>query len=411
MNKYLGGKDVVLLSSTNYETHAKTMLNAQILAKELAEKGVNVLFVESLGLKTLPLMGKGDIQKVFKRSVDSIKTLFHGVANPEKGVYILSIARLPFEKIPFVKWINKKIISYTVQKYSEEHLRKDPILLLFLPTTHYLIDTLNPSLSVYYCVDDYSEVPFVDSSYILKEEQKTAKKVDLVITVSRNRMKYFKEIGIQAVHYLNNVARFRLFNKALKESFNPPANMKKILAQKKPIVGFVGNLASYKEDLELLTELVSSSPEYSFMFIGPIGSGEMVTDLEKLKKQKNAYFLGPIDYEELYKYLKYTDVAIIARRINKANEGGFPLKYFEYLSAGLPVVVTDISSLHEFSKISDLGGIAKNSAEFKERIRYWVELKRSSPVEYKKALKFRLEIAKQNSWENRMKELGQILKI
>src|SRR5690606_39252395 len=102
-------------------------------------------------------------------------------------------------------------------KHASEHLKERPVLLLFLPTANYLIDVVNPSLSVYYSVDDYSEVPFVDSNYILNEELKTVERTDIVIVVSRNRADYFRQKGVRNVYYLNNVARFALFNKALTE--------------------------------------------------------------------------------------------------------------------------------------------------------------------------------------------------
>ena len=151
------------------------------------------------------------------------------------------------------------------------------------------------------------------------------------------------------------------------------------------------------------------SPEMNYIIIGSVGSGELITNIENLKQLKNVYFLGPKEYSDLCRYFKYCDVAIITRRINKANEGGFPLKYFEYLSAGLPVITTDISSLSEFSEEIALGSVANTSEQFLEKIKYWLDIKKNDPSLWNNLLLKRLMIAKENSWNNRMDFLNQTL--
>ena len=96
-------------------------------------------------------------------------------------------------------------------------------------------------------------------------------------------------------------------------------------------------------------------PDINFVLIGLIGAGKTFTPINKLKSLKNIFFLGSKDYDVLYKYFHFGDVAFIARKLNKSDEG--PMKYFEFLAAGFPVVVTDIKNIYKILKDSRLGGI------------------------------------------------------
>lgn len=406
----LKNNDVVLISSCNYTLHTKNVLNAQIITDELANSGVKVLFVESLGLKTVPTIGKTDVYKVFKRLFDFILLFFRGISQPRENVYVLSLVRLPFENIRLIKKLNENIITFFVKKYSNKYLKPKPILWIFLPTGQFLIDKVNHSASIYHCVDDYSEVPNVDKEYVLGQQNIILQKANLVITVSPvMRDEFAKVVDSGKVHYLNNVAKFSFFNSALKDNLEAPEDFKPVLEKGLPVVGFMGNLASYKENLELLAEVAKENSDISFVFIGPIGSGEVGTDVSKLKALDNVYLLGPRDYDLLPAYFKYWDVAVIARRRNKANEGGFPLKYFEYLSSGLPVVVTGIKSLAEFSSNPALGSVADTPVEFTNALKYWINMKRSDSVMWNELLSKRLKIASENSWEKRILDFDRIV--
>ncbi|MBI2356906.1 glycosyltransferase [Candidatus Dojkabacteria bacterium] len=403
-------RDVVLISSCNYTMHTENVLNAQIITDEIAKSGAKVLFVESLGLKTNPVLGSTGAYKVGKRLLDFANLIFKGLSKPKKNIFVLSLVRLPFENISIIKRINQKLITYFVSKYARKYLREKPILWIFLPTGHFLIDTLDHSVSIYHNVDDYSEVPNVDKKYVLSEQDKILEKADIVFAVSPVTADSFKEkVPPKKVFYLNNVANFSYFNRAVKEKLSIPSDMKPILKEGKPTVGFMGNLASYKENLELLYDVIKDTPKYNYVFLGPVGSGETSTNIEGLKSLSNVYMFGPKPYKTLPSYFKYWDVALIARRRNKANEGGFPLKYFEYLSSGLPVVVTGIQSLKEFSVNPNLGSIADTKSEFINALEYWIKMKSDDPNEWKRRLKERLSIARSNSWEKRMKDFDRII--
>lgn len=412
MKPFLSDRDVVMISSSNYSLPSKSKLNVHIISSELAKRGRKVLFVESLGLKSIPLYGKSDFRKVIYRIIDFLKLLIFGPSKPENNIFVLSLLRLPFEELAFIRHLNEIIVTSFIKRFSKKYLDPKPLLWMFLPTTSYLSSTIKNSGVIYHCVDDYSAVPFVDKSFILNQERKTVKVADLIFVVSARKQLEFKEYTDKPILYLNNVANFELFNMALTDKSEAPEEIKKVLSQEKPIVGFVGNLAAYKEDIQLLTNIAKISPEFNFIIIGAVGEGELLTNIFQLKRLSNVSLLGPKNYETLYKYIKYFDVAIIPRNMNAVGEGGFPMKYFEFLAAGKPTIVTGVGNMAQFTKFSQLGGVANTPEKFKERIKYWVELKTKDPKEYENAVKTRVKMAKHNSWTKRIQQLnGFILKI
>lgn len=405
MKTFLKNKDVILISSSNYALKSESRLNVHIIASEFSKKGTKVLFVETLGLKVLPLYGASDILKVGNRIVDFLKMLFLGPRNVEENIFIVSIVRFPFDEIPFFRHLNELVITYFVKKYANKYLSPSPLLWMFLPTASFLSKKIKNSGVIYHCVDDYAAIPFVDKSYVINHERKAVKIADIIFVVSSKKQLEFKDYTSCPIIYLNNVANFELFNNSIK-STEIPADMVGPLEQGKPIVGFVGNLAAYKEDINLLTNIVKTTPEFNYVLIGGVGEGELVTNIYQLKRQANVFMLGPKKYNQLYKYVKYFDVAIIPRKMNAVGEGGFPMKYFEFLAAGKPTIVTGVGNMAQFTKFSQFGGVANTPEKFKERIKYWIELSKNDSKEYIKGVKARVKIAKLNSWERRIEQLN-----
>ena len=67
----------------------------------------------------------------------------------------------------------------------------------------------------------------------------------------------------------------------------------------------------------------------------------------------NVHFLGPKEYSELPRYMSQCDVGLLPCLINQYTINMFPMKFFEYLASGLPVVSTALPSLVDFKSFYD----------------------------------------------------------
>lgn len=117
----------------------------------------------------------------------------------------------------------------------------------------------------------------------------------------------------------------------------------------RPRIGFTGSVG-YRVDMDLLESLARKRPEWSFVLIGPVDDQR---DQERLAANGNVYLLGRRPYEELGRYLPWIDVGLIPYRI--LPEMGNPLKLYDYLAFGKPVVGTPILGLEEMGEWVALG--------------------------------------------------------
>ena len=73
----------------------------------------------------------------------------------------------------------------------------------------------------------------------------------------------------------------------------------------------------------------------------------------------------------------------------------FPMKFFEYLAAGLPVVATDLESIREYGK---LVAVSDDISKIKISIIEAIKNKNSN-------LKNRLSLAMENTYQKRTKKM------
>ena len=111
----------------------------------------------------------------------------------------------------------------------------------------------------------------------------------------------------------------------------------------RPTIGYVGNLRD-RIDWEMLHQLVQRRPNWSFVFAG---SAEGNPEVVSLSKFSNVSFLGVVEYADLPSFLKSIDVGIVPHVLNDLTNNMNPLKVYNYLAAGVPVVSTGVPNLSE----------------------------------------------------------------
>ena len=258
------------------------------------------------------------------------------------------------------------------------------------PALHKL---LSPALTVYHCVDPIIE-PYQTKHGLISEDI-LVKSVDLVISTSKELCNK-KALLNKNSHFVPNAANISHSQKAL----NPDLPQADILnGIKKPVIGYFGAIER-RIDYELVKTLIAANPDKSFVFIGPVDS-YYIKDGDY--KAPNLYLKGAVPYELMPAVLKGFDVAIIPFKKDEVSNNIFPLKLFEYLGSGRPVVSTDFNpDLEDFT----FGTVSycKNEAEFTKALD--ISLKDTSELQQK-----RLAIAADNTWEHRIIEIKDLLKL
>ena len=114
---------------------------------------------------------------------------------------------------------------------------------------------------------------------------------------------------------------------------------------RKPIIGFFGGIAEWV-DIDLIRYAARRRTDWSFVLLG-----EVFTDVSALKKMDNVHLLGRWPYEEMPSYLFHFDVCIIPFKKNKVTEAADPVKLYEFLSSGKPIVARDLNEIRQYEDL------------------------------------------------------------
>jgi glycosyltransferase involved in cell wall biosynthesis len=342
------GRDIVCVGFADWDTELWT--NQHHLMARLAREN-RVLFVESLGLRRPQLAGR-DLARIWRR-------LRRGLGPPRAvdGLHVLSPLVLPLHHSRIARALNRRLLPVLVRRAARRLGLQRPILWAYVPQAEVLIDALDPSLVVYHCVDDIAAQDRIDAASFRAAETRFATRADLVLASAPALAKRLRTISSNVLD-APNVADTELFSRALE----PGPLDAEMAALPTPRIVFTGAIVAVKLDLPLLAELARLQRSWSFALVGPVGPGEPRVDLSAIAAEPNIHLLGPRAYDQLPDVLRAADAGLIPYARNALTESIFPMKVYEYLAAGLPVVATPLpalAGLDDVATASDAQGIAR----------------------------------------------------
>lgn len=330
-------RDMIMLSTADWDNPFWT--NKQHMAAQLAQRGFRVLYVESTGLRR-PTADRKDFLRIVRRLLKGLR----GARKQRDNIWVYSPVVIPFHGWRIIRRINEAILTAFLRHYSSRLGFRDPIVWTYNPMSAEIAKDLRGSLIVYHCVDDLSSVPGMATDAIRKGEADLISSADMVFTTSNSLMERCSAINPADTYYFPNVVDFEHFSRG-RRVVNIPEDLMRV---PRPRIGFIGAVSDYKVDFELISYIAKHRPDWHWVLIGEVGEGQPKTSIEKLMIP-NIHLLGPRSYETLPEYLAGFDVATIPAIINDYTQSMFPMKFFEYLAAGKPVVTTDLPSIRDFS--------------------------------------------------------------
>ena len=331
--------DFVVVATADWDNPLWT--NKQQLSSRWGASGHRVLYVESLGLRRPGVSGR-DLGRMWRRLKRA-----NTVRQAAPGVWVFSPLVIPFHDSAIVRRLNRRLLVGRMRRSLRRVGMERPVLWTYNPLVLEQLDGLHWSAVVYHCVDELAGSPGIPSALIESAERELCSSADLVVVSAPGLSGGAREEAAR-LEYVPNAADFELFNRAARGE-PVPADLERIPG---PRIGFVGAISDYKLDLELLQSVFRSRPDWQLVMVGPVGEGDPDTRVEELRVLPNVHFLGSRPRDALPGYVAGFDVCLLPNRINRYTRHMFPLKFFEYLAAGKPVVMTPLPSLDEFRHLA-----------------------------------------------------------
>lgn len=310
---------ILMLGTADWDQAIAT--NQHYMARELSSEN-HLCFVESIGLRR-PEFALRDLKRIGRRIVG--KTNRH-ISRREQynDMSVISPRIIPIHKAPW-NVLNGPLLESQTRTWGSA--REPKILWTYSPVTYGCENQAKHV--VYHCVDMLGDFPGIDAGVIDRAERRLALAGATAIGSSLKVVEHLKAQGYRKVLYWPNVADIDVF---LHTPTSPVA---------REGVVFAGNLSEHKIDFDLFHDVLKSGLQLHLA--GPIaeGGGNSAQKIGELEA-KGAKYHGLLNLHDLAKLFVRCKVGVIPYKLTPYTEGVSPLKTFEYLSAGLPVVSTDL---------------------------------------------------------------------
>jgi glycosyltransferase involved in cell wall biosynthesis len=324
----------------------------------------------------------------------------------QNGLTQVSPEIFSFVPPPWLPYSNRPTLNRGLERLRAVYIRHlldrlgmhQPILYVWHPAFIDMVERFDAPLVVYHCYDEYGAFRGANREEIKAQEARLLRRADVVFTVSP---------GLRERRVHLNPNTFVVRNGVDADSFAKALAPETVVAPdiasiRRPIIGCISRVVPEYFNAGLLRDVFRRRPEWSLVVIGPesppqVSGGE---DLQLLKAEPNVHFLGLKPFESLPSYLKAMDVCTIPYRVTGNTELADPLKLYEYLAAGKPIV----SVPREFA--DDVRPFVYTGTDANE----WIAaIEQALALDSPQLRARRQTVARDNTWDKRIDQISHLV--
>lgn len=192
-----------------------------------------------------------------------------------------------------------------------------------------------------------------------------------------------------------NAGDYDFFEKTKSYEINPL--IKDVIKPYKCVLGYYGAVAEWF-DYDLLKTVAERHPEWVFVLVGVNYDGSM--DRSGILDYENIVYIPPQPYTELPSFLTGFDIATIPFVINEITLSTSPVKLFEYMASGKPILSSRMpeclkyESVKTYADADEFCQLVESLMALKSDDSYWITLKQD---------------ALDNTWDARTKQIIEAL--
>lgn len=234
---------------------------------------------------------------------------------------------LPGRDRPGLALASDPIIARQVEWAARQVLPARRALVTFSPARGWL-SGVRRDVVVYWRRDAAAQPNYVPSVRLARSRhRRLLRHADLVTAVS-------PQLVEEARH--TNPRAFLVPNGADVEHFHDPAARPELMVRRRPLIGYLGAV-SWRVDVGLLEAVARARPDWTIVLVGQASV--------HIASLPNLLVVGGQPYEELPGWAQAFDVGLVPYTNAPFNRSSFPLKVFDYLASGVPVVASPLPAL------------------------------------------------------------------
>ena len=313
------------------------------------------------------------------------------VSASRPNIILASPTKLLPNTITLGRWWNEASFRRHVRRRMQQLEFHKPLLWINAHSAVHMVGRMGESGVVYDITDDWTTLTQSArlTQLITRQDQELCRRADAVIVCSE-RLREMKAGVARQLHLIPNGVNAGHYSAV--QSLPEQANR-----WKHPVVGYVGTIHPDRIDVSLVEGIAREMPEASIVLVGP--NHLRAAEMDRLEGLANVFFTGPIPYNEVPSYMNAFDICMTPHRVTPFTESLNPIKLWEYLAVGKPIVSTNVAGFRDYPQWVS---IASTAGEFTEAIRCGL-------VESPDVAPARRAEAARHSWSARVDEIERVL--
>jgi glycosyltransferase involved in cell wall biosynthesis len=268
-----------------------------------------------------------------------------------------------------------------------------PVVWFYTPMALPLLQSFEPSLVVYDCMDELAAFKNAPKQ-LLQRESALLNIADLCFTGGPSLYNSKKDRHDNA-HCFSSSVDAKHFRQALDRSNSHP-DQEHI---PHPRLGFYG-VIDERFDTEMIREMAAARPDWQIVLVGPV----VKIDPAHLPQAANIHYMGQRNYDDLPKFLAGWDLCLLPFALNESTKFISPTKVLEYMAAELPSVSTPITDVKV--PYGDVVAIAEGASDFIAACDRMLALSNEEKAEL--AARVRAIVAR-TSWDNTAAQMHALI--
>lgn len=381
----MNAQTIIILSTTDWD--APQFGSRQQIARQFARRGHRVLFVEIPRALHSLISDPSGTRRAWRRMGRARQV-------PDGPLVYTPLPVLPIYYNPATNAINQRLLRRDLRRTLARLGWQPDVVWTYWPNTAYLVGRLGERAAVYHCIDDFAAVgyPLTTQAAIARMEAEQCRRADIVFARTEGLAAARRQCNANT-HLLPGGVDSDLFDPAHALVARPD-----VCALPRPRAGFIGTIDD-RLDIDLLVHGAERLPDATFVFVGPVKRHRV--RIGPLQRLPNVHFLPPCPHNDVPAMIAAFDACLIPYRINPYTKGLSPIKLYEYLAMGKPVVATDSPYLR---REAEHIRIARTAPEFLAR----VQASLASPPSTDEQARWRAA-AEAQSWTRQMDEIERHL--